>query len=64
MNRQETQIHSNAWVVMTLNEKRGLAISVAPHFKMNGGTRVRLLDDNTGEVLASYTPWNGVRIGQ
>jgi len=65
INNNEFQVNRRLWEVMPLNAKKGFTLTCAQYWKAHGQTGLCTVVDNmTGEKLASHDSWSGVKIGR
>ncbi len=64
-NNNEMAVNGRVWRRMPLNAKRGFTLTCAQYWKAHGETAICTIVDNmTGEKLASHDTWGGVKIGR
>jgi hypothetical protein len=63
-NNNEFQVNRPLWDVMPLNAKKGFTLTCAQYWQLHGESRLcTVVDDMTGQKLATHDSWNGVKIG-
>lgn len=61
----EVQVNRVLWNAISLDAKKGITLTCAQYFKARGQSGLaEIVDNRSGEKLASQSAWSGVQIGR
>lgn len=61
----EVQVNRVLWNAISLDAKKGVTLKCAQYFKAKGRSGfAEIVDDRSGEKLASHSAWSGVEVGR